>query len=536
MASLSDKKINSFCFSEINSFNKDRLSCLIIIFFALLGLLFLSIVEPSYLRFQGFPLDDAWIHAVYGREFARSGILAYNPGIPATGCTSPLWAIFLAIPHLASSSPDITVFLIKIMGFLFHLLTSLTIYFAFRRSDKTSSIFGAALVAIQPELIAASVSGMEIPLATFMSSILILSIQKNPLLFAFSSALVCISRPELMVLALLLPILLFPFSRPKLISYSFAGIAGSVFSWSLMMLRNWRISGLPFPATYYAKVNSSIWSSFKSFYVGFSQLFPEIAIVNSWLIMVGALIISLFFLHSRHSLSEHRMASSFFICGLVYCLVSFYLIPPVDPKAFYHQRYIFPGLPLLIAPLPVIVASYFRPKLSPTIKKIIFFIFIFLALLTIIIHAPKRFRHLANDTRNIDDVQVAIGLFLSRTSPTDTVWVVDAGASRYFGRAFVVDLMGLNNFQLLTKEANYFLNSHPPSFIEVVPGWNEIDENFVKNLRYKLFKPSTSYTVTSFQPMQYHFLFFSTEKKHKGKIMFKGKSFDFELKPPKLVK
>jgi len=302
------------------------------------------------------------------------------------------------------------------------------------------------------------------------------------------------------------------------------------------MIRNWRISGLPFPATYYAKANSSIWSSFKSFYVGLSQLFPEIAIITSFLIMAGALIISLFFLYSRHSLFPQRMAASSFICGLAYCFVSFYLIPPVDPKAFYHQRYILPSLPLLIAALPVVIASYFRPKFSLTIKKILFFIFIFLSLLTIIIHAPRRFHHLANDTRNIDDVQVAIGLFLSRASSTDTVWVIDAGASRYFGRAFVVDLMGLNNFQLLTKEANYFLNSHPPSFIEVVPGWNEIDENSVKNLKYKLFKPSTSYTVTSFPPMQYHFLFFSPEKKHKGKIRIKVRTFDFELKPTELVK
>src|SRR5512133_1449677 len=48
----------------------------------------------------GFRLDDAWIHMVYGREIANGGYPAYNPGIPATGATSLLWAYWLAVLHL----------------------------------------------------------------------------------------------------------------------------------------------------------------------------------------------------------------------------------------------------------------------------------------------------------------------------------------------------------------------------------------------------------------------------------------------------
>ena len=40
----------------------------------------------------GFPLDDAWIHMVYGRGLASAGELAFNPGTPSTGTTSPAWA------------------------------------------------------------------------------------------------------------------------------------------------------------------------------------------------------------------------------------------------------------------------------------------------------------------------------------------------------------------------------------------------------------------------------------------------------------
>ena len=58
-----------------------------------LAVLMLQLAAPRYLLQQGFPLDDAWIHAVYAREVARNGTLAYNPGVPATGETAPLWAL-----------------------------------------------------------------------------------------------------------------------------------------------------------------------------------------------------------------------------------------------------------------------------------------------------------------------------------------------------------------------------------------------------------------------------------------------------------
>src|SRR5215470_20035635 len=81
------------------------------------GLLTLHLAAPAYVLHQGFPLDDAWIHAVYAREFARSGMLAYNPGIPATGETSPLWATILSIAHLLATEPARVVALSKAIGF-----------------------------------------------------------------------------------------------------------------------------------------------------------------------------------------------------------------------------------------------------------------------------------------------------------------------------------------------------------------------------------------------------------------------------------
>jgi len=51
-------------------------------------------------RIVGFPLDDAWIHQTYARNFAYTGQLAFVPGIPSAGSTAPLWTLLLSIGYL----------------------------------------------------------------------------------------------------------------------------------------------------------------------------------------------------------------------------------------------------------------------------------------------------------------------------------------------------------------------------------------------------------------------------------------------------
>ncbi|MDP6709600.1 MAG: hypothetical protein QF893_24950, partial [Alphaproteobacteria bacterium] len=70
----------------------------------------------------GFPLDDAWIHMVYGRGLAADGTFTYNPGTPSTGATSLLWACVLGGLHLlfgAASVGTIVVASFVVNGALF---------------------------------------------------------------------------------------------------------------------------------------------------------------------------------------------------------------------------------------------------------------------------------------------------------------------------------------------------------------------------------------------------------------------------------
>jgi hypothetical protein len=47
----------------------------------------------------GFPLDDSWIHQVYGRSLALTGQWAFVPGVPSAASTSPLYTVLLAVGY-----------------------------------------------------------------------------------------------------------------------------------------------------------------------------------------------------------------------------------------------------------------------------------------------------------------------------------------------------------------------------------------------------------------------------------------------------
>ena len=64
-----------------------------------IGLFYLAFAGLIF-GYTGFPLDDAWIHQTYARNLAHSGQLAFTPGVPSAGSTSPLWSLLLALGYL----------------------------------------------------------------------------------------------------------------------------------------------------------------------------------------------------------------------------------------------------------------------------------------------------------------------------------------------------------------------------------------------------------------------------------------------------
>jgi hypothetical protein len=490
------------------------------------------LLAPDYVFSRGFPLDDAWIHAVYGRSLARSGVLAYNPGVPATGATSPLWALVLALPHAVTSQLPALLLGTKLLGFALHVVAALLLFVAFtwRAPVGVAELVGCMLMAFHPDLVSASISGMEVPLATAAAcGLLLAAVGPGALVYGVLSFVAPLARPELTLVCLALPLaLLIRRDHRRLVMLTGAACVGNALAYGVIGARNFAVSGRPLPATFYAKVGSGTLDVIEAQAAGFSELLGRLPIVDSSILLAIASLLAVRVVSARQAQpAPLERAAAALLAGLLFCAASFVLVPPIDPRAFYHQRYILPALPFVVAAMPVLLSSGLERLVPERAYRLGQMALFGLLVLSVLVVARFRYDALANDAHNIDDVQVSIGRHLASTDSHDVVWAVDAGAVRYFGNAFVVDLLGLNNAELLGPDAQPFLDRHAPRYIEAVPTWSSIDTASGRRLTATQFRTSTPYTTTSFAPMQQHWLVLCDDPEVSGQVAIRARTFAF---------
>jgi len=505
-----------------------------IVLAALAGLAMLLVSAPEYVAARGFPLDDAWIHAVYGRAVARSASFSYNPGIAATGATAPLWAVLLAGPHLLAANVGAIVLLTKLLGFVLHVLAALLLFHALGEGAdlRVERLVGTLLVALHPDLVSAALSGMETPLAVLGAAAMLYTARADRMLpYAIVSAVAPLARPELAALSYVLPLLLWVRrDRRVLRTLWAAALLGDVVSFGGLAVRNIIVSGLPLPATFYAKAGGGGLPIVTAELVGFNELLGRIVIIDASVLVTLAFAVAILVLLA---LRPHPAAAAAAACvsGLTFCALSFVLVRPVDPDTFYHQRYILPVIPFLVGSMPALIDEGLRRCLPVLGRRAVGVALLVLVVGSLLGVAPARYRRLSNDAQNIDDVQVAMGRTLAAAPASDVVWATDAGAIRYFGNALVVDLMGLNNAQLLFSGAQAFLDAHAPRYFEIVPTWARLDEASSQQLEAMPFKTSTPYTVTNVAAMETQFLVRCPGGAPPGQLTVRNRSFHFVCAP-----
>jgi hypothetical protein len=122
----------------------------------------------------GFPLDDSWIHLQFARNLAEGQGFSFNPGVPSSGSTAPLWTILLAVP-LAAGIPALLA--AKALGIA---LTGVSAVAAAALTVRLSGSRGGALVAglavaVSPRVAWSALSGMEVPLYTALTMLAVLA-------------------------------------------------------------------------------------------------------------------------------------------------------------------------------------------------------------------------------------------------------------------------------------------------------------------------------------------------------------------------
>jgi arabinofuranosyltransferase len=503
---------------------------LLLIVHVVLALVYIADQSPGTgAAATGFPLDDAWIHLVYGRAVAQTGLPCYNDGTLEAGFTSPLWMICLALVELIRSLFSLPVVMsVKFLGTLLAWISSLGVYELCRKltSSFLIALLAAALAAANPVSVFAQISGMEVALTCALLTLTALTfVLQRWRLCAGLLGLSFLSRPE-GVLVMILLVAVYWFStrrteirlrtRESLILFIPTIIAAVI--WVCYCLA---VTGHPLPNTFYAKYTSA--DALKGFVniidgivMGLPAMFVGIGVV---LFLLGAF--AMIYRTTKSSLAT-LMIPWVFLAGIAATRP----MPPGCGDFFYWLRYTIPALPFLFVPIAMgalIIANpkscFVSIKIKPrmgTVLKVVAIILLLACFGGYPSEVGNRKTQFAWNCQNINEVQVEIGKWVKRNTPKDAALLtIDAGAIRYFGERKTIDILGLNNHTLLfNPKLIRHINTQPDTLAEYLrsqdatyyitfPG---LFPSLVKNTAFtRLFSPviefsSPNYTVAT--PLQ----------------------------------
>jgi hypothetical protein len=447
----------------------------------------------------GFPLDDAWIHMVYGRSLASEGLLAFNPGTPSTGSTSPLWAVALAACHLALGwlSTDAVVVGVMLLGGLFFILSViLAADLVWRVSGRRVLAIAAGLaVAAGTPVAAAALSGMEVALTALLLLLTVRALVERHFGWAgLFLALASLARPEAASLAVVASVRVL--GDPQVGTWSARiRVLGRLAAPSLLLgagivAYHLAVSGRPLPATFYFKEEASLFA-LPARLARAAEILFDVPPFLGWL---GTLSLLGYLTPRPRPWGEVAPMTA----ALAFLLTNLVLIDPADPDALYHRRYLFPALPLL-AVAAVIGASRLAALLPVKLASLPVWALTVLGLAGAGVSVGRVSERWHNDIRNIHEVQRTMGEWIARrTAPGTWVAATDVGAVRYFSQRPVVDLLGLNTPELYWEKET-FVPRHPVQVLAVMPFWLQMRS--AEHLPVLARMRTERYSVTSWPEM-----------------------------------
>ena len=425
----------------------------------------------SALTFRvGFPLDDAWIHLTYARNFAEHGEWAFRLGEKSAGSTSPLWTFILSIGYLLHLAPYVWTYF---LGWL--ILTSLAIYAesSLRRlieSYKPSLPWIGFFFVFAWHLTWSALSGMETLLHGLLIFIVLVALINNSRRYLTLGLLAGLSvwvRPDGMTL--LGPILF----TALLSEHEWRGRIRSLLKVMIgfgalflpYLLFNLAISGNHMPNTFYAKQ-----AEYQAYWLGKSipqrlaeyaspiLAGPFLALIPAALMWIGASV------RNRH---WGTLAGVLWSGG--YIFIYFLRLP-----AYQHGRYIIPALPILYFwGLLGFINFISRVHVN---QRLAFFWQNLIAILCVVFTFIGA-RQNAFDVQWVETEMVATAQWVKQNLPADAVLAVhDVGAMGYFVSNPVVDLAGLVNPKVVAfirdeNRLSEYMDTESVDYLIVLPSF-----------------------------------------------------------------
>lgn len=485
------------------SFNIDFLSnyksiILIILFLLSLFLPYYYIqYAQSVNNYNGFPLDDPWIHLQFAKNLAKYGAFSYFKNeVVTAGSTSPIYTLILAVGFLVTSNE---MWLSYFLGIIFFALSLIYFY------KLSNTIFlkenwlalAAALIFILDKWInLISASGMETTLYIFLLiSCLYYYRISNPVGFSITLGLTIWTRPD--AVAFIAAILIdyayryylkikFPKENEQLPLFGkkdifkIAVIAGLIIIAYFAM--NLIISGSLFPNTYGAKLKyySPDFKNRTEFLkLEVWQYFTESAYLLIFITFVIAIII---IIKDTFQLKYNDLAMP-----LLFIILLIFLYWYKLPYAHRFGRYLMPVIPFYIL-IAVYGGREFFKWLAKYFKDIklangLNIILLIITIIFFITDYNKNKKVYQYNCYHIHIRQVETANWLKQNTPQDAVIAThDVGAIAFYSERKIIDVVGLINPEFIPKlnSAEFVpfvkeqLNKQNVSYVAFLREWFQI--------------------------------------------------------------
>ncbi len=423
----------------------------------------------------GFPLDDAWIHQVYARNLATRGELAFFPGQPSAGSTSPLWTILLSLGYVLHLDYRVWAY---VLGIALLIASAFWVSrFTFQVSGsfvlRPSSFVFPLFLLFEWHLVWSAVSGMEILLFIFLSLMLVerFYARERAWLIGLLAGLLTLTRPEGIALAALIALgMAFDRDTQSTIRNT-QYVLRTAYCVSVLVLVvlpylafNWMVSGALFPNTFYAKSAE------------YAELFARAPFVVRWLELllvpfVGAQILLLpGLIYGVIALARERAWRALIPVAWILLLPMLYALRL--PVAYQHGRYEMPIIPFI-----VVYGIWGTSALLARIKNFVVRTTWMLATVaTLIAFWLLGAAQYATDVAIIDCEMVQTARWVATHAREETIAAHDIGALGYFYPRSFIDLAGLVSPEVIPfirdeNRLREYLFSRQATWVIVFPGW-----------------------------------------------------------------
>ena len=388
----------------------------------------------------GFPLDDAWIHQTYARNFAVHGEWAFIPGEPSAGSTSPLWSFLLSLGYRLSVPYLYWTFLLGGLCLTGLGITAARVMNSLTNHSRQFSIFSGCFLAIEWHLVWSAVSGMETLLYCLISLYFMAGLVKQTPKWLGLGMLVGICvwvRPDGITLLgpLLFAALLSPGnwkSRWIAVLSIITGVIVCVVPYGCF---NRILSGAWLPNTYFAK---------QAEYAVMRNLpLAERLLQQVKLLMVGpgAIMLPGFMLEIGFLARRRHWAG----LGMAMWVIGYLFIYAVRlPVTYQHGRYLIPVLPVFFVLSLAGMDTWVRSNLQVSWKRMLGRGWQISTILLALAFFFLGGRAYAQDVAVIESEMVAASKWIEANTPKEALIAAhDIGALGFFGDRSLLDLAGL---------------------------------------------------------------------------------------------